>query len=183
MEQRHEIEAIIGEKMENNQLMYLVKWRGYSNRYNSYVYEDDLDADILLPEYLRKKSNNFFEEFEDENNINEKEEFIKKISSLLDWTQKCSHQMNLSPSYLPSASEKIAKEAEFCYIEELGQHLIQTLKTKEKRKLIELKEAKKALENELKRERFIFIKKKFFFYFILIRNLDYKPFLKRFLDT
>uniref|UniRef100_A0A915MDZ1 Calponin-homology (CH) domain-containing protein n=1 Tax=Meloidogyne javanica TaxID=6303 RepID=A0A915MDZ1_MELJA len=97
--------------------------------------------------------------------------FEQAASELLDWTQKCSEQINLpcdlfpsSSSSLPSASEEAAEEAlrrnselreqidgkqfEFGYVEELGQRLIEKGYPKEqvKQKLEELEHAKNELE-------------------------------------
>uniref|UniRef100_A0A915LTC5 SH3 domain-containing protein n=1 Tax=Meloidogyne javanica TaxID=6303 RepID=A0A915LTC5_MELJA len=97
--------------------------------------------------------------------------FEQAASELLDWTQKCSEQINLpcdlfssSSSSLPSASEEAAEEAlrrnselreqidgkqfEFGYVEELGQRLIEKGYPKEqvKQKLEELEHARNDLE-------------------------------------
>ncbi|CAK5005739.1 unnamed protein product [Meloidogyne enterolobii] len=75
---RHVVEAILDDKVEDGDVYYLIKWAGYSNRRNSWVISDDLDADFLLPQYLQNKSNKFFEDFVDQDEINEKEEFFEK---------------------------------------------------------------------------------------------------------
>lgn len=111
------------------------------------------------------------------------------LSELLDWTQKCSEQINLpcdlfpsSSSSLPSASEEAAEEAlrrnselreqidgkqfEFGYVEELGQRLIEKGYPKEqvKQKLEELEHAKNELEFQWqKREVLIFLLKLIFY--------------------
>ncbi|CAK5077200.1 unnamed protein product [Meloidogyne enterolobii] len=75
---RHVVEAILDDKVEDGDVYYLIKWAGYSNRRNSWVISDDLDADFLLPQYLQNKTNKFFEDFVDQDEINEKEEFFEK---------------------------------------------------------------------------------------------------------
>nr|CAD2141917.1 unnamed protein product [Meloidogyne enterolobii] len=75
---RHVVEAILDDKVEDGDVYYLIKWSGYSNRRNSWVISDDLDADFLLPQYLQNKYNKLLEDFVDQDEINEKEEFFEK---------------------------------------------------------------------------------------------------------
>ncbi|CAK5045294.1 unnamed protein product [Meloidogyne enterolobii] len=161
MGERHVIEEILDDKVEEDEIFYLVKWVGYTNRHNAWISENDLDADFLLPQYLKRKENKIFEEFDEENQINEKGEFFEKISELLDWTQKCSEQINLSCDTSASTKEALrrnselrkqidGKQFEFGYVEELGQRLIEKGYPKEQvkinRKLKELKNVMNELE-------------------------------------
>ena len=53
----YEVEAILDDRLEqpSNSRSYLVKWRGWTKRYNSWVKESDLHSPDLLAQYSRSK--------------------------------------------------------------------------------------------------------------------------------
>ena len=66
-EKKFEVEKIVGEKKENKQTFFLVKWKGYRPKHNSWVAEVDCDCNSLIEKY-RKKVNQmlWFLDFENQ---------------------------------------------------------------------------------------------------------------------
>ena len=57
-EEKYEIEKIIGDKKYHNKRFFLIKWKGYSNKHNTYEPENELIKDgnnKIIKEYLKIK--------------------------------------------------------------------------------------------------------------------------------
>ena len=50
-----EVEEILDQRFYNNENQYLVKWKGYTTRYNSWVSTEDLNAPDLLSKFKRQQ--------------------------------------------------------------------------------------------------------------------------------
>jgi hypothetical protein len=48
-EERYEVKEIIDSRMRGRRLQYLVQWKGYGHKENSWISEGDLDANHGLP--------------------------------------------------------------------------------------------------------------------------------------
>jgi hypothetical protein len=49
--QEFEVEQIVGSRVKNGEVEYLVRWKNYSNRYNEWVAESNMNSKELLEEY------------------------------------------------------------------------------------------------------------------------------------
>ena len=54
-EDHYEVEEILDQRFHNNENQYLVKWKGYTARYNSWVTTEDLNAPDLLSKFKRQQ--------------------------------------------------------------------------------------------------------------------------------
>ena len=52
------VETIIAHKKTERGYNYLVKWKGYSNKDNSWVHARDFNSEVLIRDYWRKKKAN-----------------------------------------------------------------------------------------------------------------------------
>ena len=50
----YEVVKIVGEKKEKHQIFFLVKWRGYPLKHNSWVAEIDCDCQPHIEKYRKK---------------------------------------------------------------------------------------------------------------------------------
>jgi hypothetical protein len=50
-EERYEVEEIIDSRMRGRRLQYLVRWKGYGRKENSWILEGDLDAPDLIADF------------------------------------------------------------------------------------------------------------------------------------
>ena len=56
MNSDHEVERILGDRVKNQFVQYLVKWKNFSHSHNSWVNEFDLiEKEALIQEYLKNK--------------------------------------------------------------------------------------------------------------------------------
>lgn len=53
----YEIEEILSERMNGKQLEFLVKWKGFTTRFNSWVKEEDINASQLLNQFRMRLHN------------------------------------------------------------------------------------------------------------------------------
>ena len=54
-EDEYEIEKILQMKGKRGEKQFLVKWKGFTNRYNQWIKEEDMNAEDLVREYKRRR--------------------------------------------------------------------------------------------------------------------------------
>ena len=53
-DQEYEVEAVLKHRKHKGRLQYLVKWKGWMQKWNSWVWEEDLQAQKLVEDYWRR---------------------------------------------------------------------------------------------------------------------------------
>ena len=56
-EERYEVDEVLDSRMKGRKLQYLVRWRGYGHKENSWIPEEDLDAAKLIANFYRAHPN------------------------------------------------------------------------------------------------------------------------------
>jgi hypothetical protein len=56
-EERYEVDEVLDSRMKGRKLQYLVRWRGYGHKENSWIPEEDLDAAKLIANSYRAHLN------------------------------------------------------------------------------------------------------------------------------
>lgn len=49
----YEVESIINHKLENNNDVFLVKWKGYSEKYNNWIKVENFNETDMLEGYIK----------------------------------------------------------------------------------------------------------------------------------
>lgn len=57
-EEQFEVQKILDKKTVNGEIKYLLKWKGYSDRDNSWVKESKLDCSILVAAFEKNRIEN-----------------------------------------------------------------------------------------------------------------------------
>lgn len=58
VKKQYEVERLLTHKSENGKQKFLVKWKGYDNRHNSWIERKNLRCQQLLREYFEKEKSN-----------------------------------------------------------------------------------------------------------------------------